>query len=193
MVRKTAKLSAFPPSSNSGSHHGIAVLNFRNAPITEYGPYGEAFHMAGQALAQNLAASNGYSDLEACPIVFLYRHALELFIKGLILTGNNILHISGKKPLIESDQLGSHRLSRLLPSLKQIFDAVGWKWELDIEGIKDYEEFQKFIEDFEQIDPFAISFRYPTDKQGKAPLPKHFAFNVVDFSKKLDPLLDLLV
>jgi hypothetical protein len=125
--------------------------------------------------------------------VFLYRHALELYIKQIIITGNNILCLSGKKLIdIKDKDFGSHKLSYFVPAIKVIFDAAGWKWRLDIKGISNEKEFQKFLEDFEQNDPQSFAFRYPTTKKGDAALPKHFVFNIIRFSEKLDPIFDLL-
>ena len=161
------------------------------SPKSEFGHYAGAFHDAGKLLVNQLAESKGYRDLQACPIVFLYRHALELYMKQIIITGNSLLRLSRKKPVLEVKDIGHDQLSKLVPVIKTIFDAVDWEWELDIEGISSEEEFQKFLEDFEKIDPNSISFRYPTSKNGKATLPKHFVFDVIDFSKKLDPILNL--
>lgn len=180
------------PVFSSSFNHGNVVLNFMGSPKSEYGLYAGAFHDAGKLLVSKLAASRGYSDLQACPIVFLYRHALELYMKAVIITGNNISWLSGKKPLIETENLNSHKLSQLVPAIKAIFSAVDWDWDLDIEGVSDDREFQRFLEDFEKTDPGSFSFRYPTTTKGDAALPEHFLFNAIEFARKLDPILDLL-
>jgi len=184
MKNKFAKNSVFV----SGSPHGNVVLNFMGSPASEFGHYAGAFHDAGKLLVNQIAQSQGYSDLQVCPIVFLYRHALELYLKQIINIGNNILRLSGKEPILEKKD---HKLSQLVPAIKGIFDAVEWEWKLDIDGMANDKDFQKFLEDFERIDPMSFAFRYPTTKKGEATLPEHFVFDVIKFSKKLDPIFDL--
>ena len=174
------------------SGHGNVVLNFRNSPKTEFGPYANAFHEAGKTLAERLSARAGYSDLEACPIVFLYRHAMELHIKAIIVTGNDILELSGQVPIIKTEDLGSHRIHALVPALKQIFVFLGWAWDFEISGMSNPEDFEQLLQYIEELDPLSYSFRYPTTKKGKPTLPAHFTFNILEFSRQLDPILDLL-
>ena len=45
---------------------------------------------------------------------------------------------------------------------------------------------------FESVDPASYTFRYPTGRDGESALPKHFAFNVLSFAHRLDPLLESL-
>ena len=124
--------------------------------------------------------------------MFLYRHALELYIKAIILTGNDILILSNQNPLVESKDLGSHRLYSLIPAIKQIFCFLGWTSDFEIPGMKDLNDFEKFLQNIEKIDPNSFSFRYPTTKKGDAALPEHFSFNVLELCQQLDPILDLL-
>lgn len=71
--------------------YGNVVLNFRHATNDEFAVYAEAFHWAGNILAEKMFDQAGYNDLEACPIVFLYRRALELYLKAIALDGIKIM------------------------------------------------------------------------------------------------------
>ena len=67
------------------SSYGNVVLNFQHVANDEFAAYAEALHQAGQALATMMFDKAGYNDLEACPIIFLYHHALELYLKAVAL------------------------------------------------------------------------------------------------------------
>ena len=184
----TKKKILFKP----GTMHGNVVLNFRNSPESEFGHYAEEFHNAGKLLAQRIKRSRNYSDLQACPIVFLYRHALELYLKDIVMVGNWFIQSSGATPIVKTEDIGSHGLARLAPALKQAFDTVGWDWKIDVAYMKTEKEFEVLLKEIDAIDPLSQSFRYPTKRNGEASVSKHFLFSILEFSKTLDPILDML-
>ncbi len=82
---------------DTGRNHGSVLLNFVGAPQFEFGFYGEAFHAAGKALVQQLKKDRRFGlglpldSFKALPIVYLYRHAMELYLKSIILAGAGVL------------------------------------------------------------------------------------------------------
>src|SRR6266567_844059 len=136
----------------TGSSYGNVVLNFQDAASSEFGVYARAFHTAGQALFERMFDRSSYNSLEGCPIIFLYRHALELYLKAIVLRGDAILQINGKTLLTNRGLLQKHTLLPFFPLLKQTFDAVGWTWDLDIEGLHTFGEVEELLRDFENID-----------------------------------------
>jgi hypothetical protein len=187
-MSKKIKSKLFTPSHK----HGNAVLNFMNNSKREFAAYGSAFHKAGQQLAKEMISRGGYSDLEACPIVFMYRHALELYLKGIIMYGIDIMAVKGKPIEKIMQEFNTHNLSNLLPAIKKIFKEVDWVWKTDVEGIRSFEELALFIKDLEKVDSSSFTFRYPVDKKGKPAVPHHFIFNVPDFCNKMEKLLNFL-
>jgi len=175
-----------------GKMYGNVVLHFGHSPETEFGLYGGAFHEAAQLLVEKLSLRRGYSDLDACPIVFLYRHSLELYCKAIVLAGNNLMSVSGKKLPIQNNAIWCHRIGTLLPAIEKIFKEVKWKWEKGLGGFNNFQQLRVFINEIESIDPDSYAFRYPIKKTGIASIPKHFCFNVIDYAEKMDKLLDLL-
>jgi hypothetical protein len=63
-----------------GSGRGNVVLLRSESAETLFAPLARQFHLAGKLLVQQTMSQPGYNDLAACPIVFCYRHALELYI-----------------------------------------------------------------------------------------------------------------
>jgi hypothetical protein len=176
----------------AGHSYGNVVLNFQDAASGEFGVYARTFHTAGQALFERMFDKSSYNSLEGCPIIFLYRHALELYLKAIVLHGDAILQMDGKTLLTSRSLLQKHSLLPFLPLLKQTFDAVGWAWELDIEGLHTFEEVEALLRDFETVDVGSYAFRYPVDTKGNPSVSAHFMVHIPTFCKRMDALLESL-
>jgi len=126
--------------------------------------------------------------------VYLYRHALELHLKGVLLAGDRLMTIDGEG--LDEEELwrllGSHNMSRLLPHLQKVFRYVDWKDHIDSGPIKTFSDIRAVVLDLERVDPQSFTFRYPTDRKGKASLQHHFSFSVDHFVSVMDPLIELL-
>ncbi len=176
----------------SSPSYGYIVLNFQHAADSEFGLYAHAFHKAGQTLFERMFESNGYNDLEGCPSIFLYRHALELYLKAIVLHGDVIMQMDGETLLAHRNILQSHKLLPFFTLLRQTFDAVGWTWDLDIEGLRTFEEFEELLRDFETVDVGSYTFRYPVDTKGNPSVPHHFMVHMPTFCERMDALLESL-
>lgn len=187
LSRSTPDL-AFP----SGAAQGTVVLNSRRSPASEFGPYAASFQRAGLALAQRLADSHGYRDIDAGPIVYLYRQALELYMKGVIASGRRLLDLSAEPLPINPRALFRHRLTPLVPAIAAIIRVAGWEWRPEVPPFASEADLRIYLESLETIDPTSFSFRYPMKTDGTASLPHHFRFNVLEFVEKITPLLELL-
>lgn len=176
----------------SDHSYGNIVLNFQHAANSEFSVYAHAFHTAGQALFERMFDKSSYSDLEGCPIIFLYRHALELYLKAIVLHGEAIIQLNGKTLITNRSLLQKHSLLPFFPLLKQTFDAVGWTWDLDIEGLRTFEEVEALLRDFETVDIGSYTFRYPVDTKGNPSVPHHFMVHMPTFCKRMDALLESL-
>lgn len=178
--RKVTRKGLFKPAPC----HGNVVLNFRRAPRAEFGPYGEAFWRSASDLAKKLASSKGYRDTDACPIVFLYRHAFELYMKAIVICGRKLVRLSGKD--VNVDGLNEHRLVSLVSAAKTIFEEMGWSWERDACQV------DRVLQELDRVDPQSFTFRYPTNKKGAGLVPHHFGFNVLHFADQANGALRLL-
>lgn len=97
-------------------------------------------------------------DFLIYPIAFLYRHSLELQLKGLIIAGQDLLD---QKP----DLQHVHRLDLLWAACRKILESV---WPEN--SSSDLDAVEGCIRDVCQTDPTSISFRYPLTKEGKPTL-----------------------
>jgi hypothetical protein len=172
---------------------GNVVLNYKGFPKGELAAYARAYHEAARHLVKTNASSI-HRGFDACPIVFLYRHAVELYLKYVILWGNSILWLSGKREVAHKNIFTEHRLRVLLKSVQRI---VSFHGRLDNYSgnrhVRNFRDAQKLVVELDEFDPLSYSFRYPVDTTGKrATLPHHFLFNVVTFGEKFDELLNVL-
>jgi hypothetical protein len=166
--------------SNPGLHHGVPSLP-RDRELDLW-LYAHAFHQAAKTLAGALKHEAGpIADRDISPVVFMYRQAVELHLKALVLgEGGNFL---AAKP----DALSVHRTHSvpwLAQFVSQIITTVKWEKEFKCEGVGNLAEFKAVIEELNAVDPGSYVFRLPVDSQAH--------FGVRDFACRMDALLELL-
>jgi hypothetical protein len=177
---------------DSGRSPGTVSLNTLGTPEREFGLYAEAFHEGGRALVQGLKSDRrfGLSGLpldsfKAVPVVYLYRHAMELSLKSIILAGSDILSLRGKA---RKELRTDHQLLELTDDVAQIFEAFGWDWNFGLTRFKTLEDFRSIIGELNSDG----NMRYPTRKDGAAVLQTDFRFNLFEFCELLDPVYEVL-
>lgn len=171
--------------------HGNVVLNFMGRPAFEFSVYASAFWRGGRLLAKSLASS-GYRDMDTCPIVFLYRHALELYMKAIVHRGESLLSIAGEKLIIPTRALERHELSPLLEPIRKVFAHMGWISKTNPEGRKLFRNFDALVRNVDRLDAGSYTFRYPVDKKDKGLVSHHFGFNVLEFAQQAEGAIRLL-
>jgi hypothetical protein len=154
-----------------------AVLNRRNVTPQDLFLYARSFHAAAKKLAEAFeSGSSPFTDFNACPVVFMYRHALELHLKALVLgDGGNSL---ATKP----DPLSVHKthsVSWLTQFVCQILTALKWEPEFRCVGIENLDDFKAVVESVNSVDPGSYVCRIPN-------------VAISEFARKMDALLDLL-
>jgi len=171
--------------------HGNVVLNFMGHPASEFSVYASAFWRAGRLLAKSLAGG-GYRDVDACPIVFLYRQALELYMKAIVRRGKSLLSIAAEKLIISPRALERHELSPLLEPIRRVFTNAGWNSKTNPEGRKMFRDFDALVRNVDRLDAGSYTFRYPVDKKDKGLVSHHFGFNVLEFAQQVEGAIRFL-
>ncbi|MEA2560123.1 MAG: hypothetical protein QOH06_1627 [Acidobacteriota bacterium] len=167
------------------SDHGYVNLGSGwRRPTEEFGLYGEAYHRAARELTRLLAENPAYHPLDACPIVFLNRHATELYLKGILRGGESLIYIEGGQPTFDASAFKKHPLKPLLAPLCEIFKEMDWA--------SSYEEIASFVERLDRMDSSSFNFRYPVDTKEDNALPEHFVFDVLAFARAADACLEIL-
>ncbi len=184
---------------DNGRSHGTVVLNWHGTPEQEFTYLAEAFRLVAQdavaALRQNPQFSldgSPMEDFRAYPVVFLYRHALELYMKAVILVGSPMLGIKGMTDIDRQALLKTHSLDKLRQDMERVFEAYGWEWDLGTSHFRSLDDFRKTIAELHDVDRGSYAFRYPLDTKGKASLITYFRFNLFEFCEVLDGLFPVL-
>ena len=137
--------------------------------------------VAGLPAALLIGAEQQYI---ACPIMFLYRHFLEISLKGLMLDlqelGKQLNPLIGVDPQVLDKGLPAHPLMESWLPVRQLL------FELSPDEDLSSEESQKLdttlnaietrIKELDQIDGHSFSYRYPSDRKNNpslGPLPSH--------------------
>jgi hypothetical protein len=109
---------------------------------------------AADLLVEAAIAERFHRDQLVYPIVFCYRHYLELELKYII---NNYGRLVGVPPNTED-----HDLEELWPAARRVIT-------LDRPETADpaIDAVEAAIAEFSKIDPSSFTFRYPTDKKGQ--------------------------
>lgn len=150
--------------------------------------YARAYRGAALQLYEGFRQTEECRDLDLHPIVFLYRHALELYLKAILSVGDGIPSLKGQP---SKKIFKEHALTKMLPGVRNIFCL------LDCSGIwlppifKSFVDVERVVRAFDEIPHDA--FRYPVDNTGAGELlrePLHF--NTLIFVQKTEALMDLL-
>src|ERR1035441_4032599 len=174
--------------SNSGPHN--PVVNRHNVPAKDLFLYARSFHKAAKALAGSLQLdASPFADSDVSPVVFMYRHAVELHLKAIVLgDGGNFL---ATKP----DALSVHKthsVSWLAQFVVQIITAVKWEGEFKCEGIENLANLKAVIEELNAVNPGSYVFRLPVSTERQDAIPGQVKLTIRDFARRMDALLELL-
>ena len=71
------------------------VLNWFGRPMEKFDSYAEAYRLAARRLLE-MSSNKELRDNYASPVVFLYRHSLELSLKEILINGQKILQLETK-------------------------------------------------------------------------------------------------
>src|SRR5437899_99511 len=163
--------------------HGNVVFNFLGRPVRDLRIFALTYHEAGRRLAAPMVSGTGYRDYDGYPILFLYRHALELYLKAIVYRGAMLLRLINEDELVTEKLFARHDLKRLVPAIRTIFEKMRWSFEGS--GLASVEDFMDLLSEIDKIDTHSYAFRYPIRKSGEAHLPHHFVINVVHFSQHM--------
>jgi len=144
--------------------------------------YAQAFHKAAKSLAESFQPdANDFGYFDAFPIVFIYRHALELHLKAIVLGEGGKFLATEPDPISVSN---SHSVSWLAQFVCQILTALKWEHEFKCEGVENLADFRKIVATVNSVDPGSYNFRLPFDPYKRS--------SIREFAAKMDAILELL-
>jgi hypothetical protein len=167
---------------------GACVPFFVENPVEALPYFAWGFHDAAQHMALRFAEQKDFPDYEAPPMIYLYRHAAELYLKGIIWNGENVAKLMGRRVLgIPTLTQANHELKPLLPLVKDVMTVLGLGWPEQYGTYSGVEELMSELHDF---DEHSFSFRYPMTKRGDPSKDVSFTFNVLIFAQDIEPVLE---
>jgi hypothetical protein len=116
--------------------------------------YVAGYKEAADALIETVSVGKGTADSLVFPIIFLYRHYLELRLKSLLEEGRHLLGVDHKAK-------NEHDLFKLWSEVRSILEDI---WPNGDQS--DFDAINTLIVQFKQIDPRSTAFRYPNDMDG---------------------------
>lgn len=151
---------------------------FSNEPAEEFDYYGSGFLEAARTLARSFARRRGRRQIDILPVLFLYRHSIELLAKAVILSGNRLMQTRAAgqddEDLFASFSRSRHRLLPLLDSIRQVFEQLHWEWHWPKSAVESFDDARRVIEELDALDPDSFNFRYPTNIRGERAIsPSH--------------------
>ena len=161
MAIKHPKVSAGPRSYRPISFY------FSNFPQRELGYYAGGFLDAARTLMRSLRRRRGFSNVAVAPVLFMYRHSIELFLKAIIIRGNRSLAATAADDEKLFRQLREHKLLPLLSQVEELFARMAWEWYWPNRFIETFADVRKLLGYLEGIDPDSYAFRYPVNTKGQ--------------------------
>ena len=169
-----------PPASKPAPHDSPVKPRSDHAKDLFF--HAHSFHIAAKKLAGTLEfSSRPFAEFDISPVIFLYRHALELHLKAIVL-GEGVNFLKTKPDQISVSQ--SHSVPWLAQFVCQILTAVGWEREFKCEFVETLADFKALVATVNSADPGMYVFRSPVDPRSHAA--------VQEFAGRLDRLLELL-
>jgi len=185
--------------NKAGTPNETVLLNWQNTPEEEFTLYAEAYHQVAKEAVEVLKNNQHagipkvpIDDFRAYPIVFLYQHSLELYMKAVILVAGPMLKIKNIAEINREKLLKTHSLDSLRQIIEQVFAAYEWEWDLGNPHFRTLDNFRNIISELHKVDKGSYVFRYPLDTKGNASLTPNFEFNLLEFCDILDCLLPVL-
>ena len=192
----TRRQSPQPKSLGPKGAELPSTLHFSGTPENEFGYYGEAFHEAARVLTRSIARRRGRKMADVLPVLFLYRHAIELSAKAVIISGNHLMSLTGhgrpQNEVFDDFKKWKHRLVPLLPSIEQVFNFANWEWFWPNSEIETFADVKTVLKDLELLDPNSFTFRYPTNLQGVRSAQVDIQFGLMTAINVLDALTEAL-
>ena len=174
------------------STHNI-VSGFSRIPKHDFFIYAKGYKNAAQILAEELHERNGYGDYDGYPIIFLYRHAFELYLKGIIYNGARLLSFSGMGELSKGFDVPKNNKTHKLKDLsKKCTEVLLKNFPKEIWLQKICIEVEQLASEWTEIDKDSYSYRYPIDNEGDKSTNIHQLLNISSLAKRMGYIFDKL-
>jgi hypothetical protein len=174
-----------PPKLKTGTRRPVET--WHGGGDLEIVQYARSLQGAAKALVATLERDRGAgTQWDACPVVLLYRQALELNLKMLVGEGSSFL----PTPTDPISLSTTHSLRWVTQIVCQIIRAVKWESEFRCAGVSSLADFSSLVNEVESFDPVTRATRSARSPKPVSDFYRHF--DIFTFAARLDALLGLL-
>jgi hypothetical protein len=161
------------------------VISFTPDPKGDFAVFARAYALAADRLASRLLEEPRFSDYEAYPVMFLYRHAFELFLKHIIYAAA-VFAMFADLDRSACALKNTHDLPKLSGAAA---DLLGCLFPHDASLRLAMDSAMQTAREFEEIDPESYSYRYPIDRKGLHSTKRHQVVNLRATASHMSKLL----
>jgi hypothetical protein len=162
------------------------VVNFIDLPKNDLSAFAHGYKIAADALSSNILENQiGFADFELYPIVFLYRHSFELYLKALMYHCAHAQRLEGLPAI--NEQYKSHELVQIAVKVQGALKIIS---ESDKEILKTAARAVQVAKDFAAKDKDSFSYRYPINTNGDRSTDRHQFMNLRALYEEMTELLD---
>ncbi|MBD2292207.1 hypothetical protein H6G06_01605 [Anabaena sphaerica FACHB-251] len=176
---------AFYNADNDSTSFSISWVR---TPRYHFGVFAQGYRFAANSVAKELIECGDFPDYKAYPVVFLYRHALELHLKNIIYRVAKLLFFKGIER-IDNKLYNTHDLNDLSQNAYKVLTSA----------FPEDETLRKLLikvvhisEEFSEIDNNSFAYRYPINKEGQYSTKPNQVVNLSSLVSTMDSLLDEL-
>lgn len=157
-----------------------ACLNYMKGSGSDW-LYATGYRLGAEYLTNYVVNVHRHQDALVYPIVFMWRHYVELQLKEIMRSASMLVEDSTELKL-------DHKLYPLWNRLKPLVAEV-WP-DADPSPLNAVEE---IIAQLDEIDRYSFAFRYPTRKDGAASLPEDLLhINIRNFTEVMQRVANFL-
>lgn len=168
------------------SDASIFIISWAENPIGHFGVFAKGYTLAANRLSALLLDAQRFSDHEAYPVVFLYRHALELSLNQIIYKCA-LLAKFRFVDRVNADLKNTHNLGRLFESVEGPLSLLFPDDDSLSDVIRDV---RVVCTELNDLDPRSDGYRYPIDSKGRPSTGRHQVINLRAFSRRMSSVLD---
>ncbi|BDG61952.1 hypothetical protein [Caldinitratiruptor microaerophilus] len=147
--------------------------------------YATGYREAAELLSSHVLQTRGDHDLLVYPIVFLWRHYVELRLKGLLRTAKQLSDDESEMHLTHGLKDYWYKLRLLIEQPR--FPSID---KSDLDAV------ESVIYELDSADPSSFAFRYPFDRRGEPSKPNTGVYvdirNFTDVMGRVSNFLDAL-
>jgi hypothetical protein len=158
---------------DSLDNHNNISISFSKNPRQDFGIFAKGYAEAARVLSNNFLKGLNRSDYNGYPILFLFRHSFELYLKNILYKAAYLASLQNQE--FDNKLYNTHNLEQLAKVAKKVLSA-GFPHNKNIEKLG--EDILQIAHEFHDIDHISFSYRYPIDTKGSPSTKKNQIVNI---------------